>query len=96
MTPLNYLANLCSKVDKNYKVSLEYGAHAGDVPRWQMRVALPFQAIVLTRDLVRGDDIGANLEAARSMGEELKHAVPSAFCEEQDAETLSLDTYKSV
>lgn len=64
------------------------------MPRWHMRVALPHKAIFLARQLVRGDDIGANLEAARSLGEDLKRVVLLAFREERDAETLSLDTYK--
>lgn len=94
MTALTYLANLCCKIDKNYKVSLEYGAHAGDVPCWQMRVAIPLRYLFFTRDLVRGDDAGANLEAARSLGKDIKRAAPWAFREESDAEILSLDTHK--
>lgn len=96
MTALTYLANLCCQIDTVYSVSLCYGADSGDVPRWYMRVVVPVKGIVLSRSLVRGDDIGANLEAARSLGEDLKRIVPSAFHENPfaartiDAKTLSL------
>jgi hypothetical protein len=94
MTSLTYLANVSSQIDKTYSVSLEYGAHGGDTPRWHMRVALPLKGIVLTRHLVRGDDIGANLEAARSLGEDLKRAAAVVLRVEKEAKTLNPDTYE--
>ena len=71
MTALTYLADVCGQIDRTYSVSLEYGAHAGDVPHWRLCVSLPRKAISLSRQLVRGDDVQANMSAAQSLGEEL-------------------------
>ena len=72
MTTLTYLANVCSQIDKTWSVSLQYGAHAGETPVWRMCVSLSHKAISLSRVLERGDDMQANMSAARSMENDLK------------------------
>ena len=79
MTPLVYLANMCCMIDKTYSVSLEYGAHTGELPHWQMRVYVPRKAIRLARTLERGDDRQANVSAALSLGKELQRYAPELF-----------------
>lgn len=78
MNPLLYLADMCVKIDKTYSVSLEYGAHAGDEPHWQMHVTIPFKAISLLRKLQRGDDTQANMRAAQSMAADLRRFIVAA------------------
>ena len=79
MYPLIYLADLCTQIDRTYSVSLQYGAHTGDVPHWSMCVNLPRKAISLSRVLERGDDKNANTSAAFSLGEDIKRLVPQSF-----------------
>lgn len=71
------LADVCKQIDRTYSVRLEYGAHVGDVPHWQMSVSLPFQALHLVRALQRGNDSEANMEAARSIAYELERYISS-------------------
>lgn len=72
MYPLSYLAHLCQQVDRTYSVSLQYGVQVGEVPHWHLAVRLPLQDIRLSRTLERGDDRQATLNAALSLGEEIK------------------------
>ena len=94
MAPLTYLADLCAQIDRTYSVSLEYGAHVGNEPCWQMHVRLPFKAISLSRQLVRGDDIQANTSAAQSMAQDLQRFL-SSVKDIPGEEMYNLDTYNS-
>lgn len=94
MNPLLYLAHLCMKVDRTYNVSLEYAAHIGDTPCWQMRVTFPMRVLSLVRTLERGDDTVANIAAAQSLGEDIKRLAPWVF-RERSEDIISLDSYGS-
>ena len=67
--PLTYLANLCSQIDRFYSVSLQYGAHPGEVPCWAITVSIPACNVHVVRPMATLKNIHVE---AQTLGGELQ------------------------
>ena len=93
MTPLTYLAALCSQIDRHYSVSLSYGARAGDNPHWTLAVTIPSKDIRLSRAM---NNLAGILKDAQALGRELEHLCAlNMVVKRGEVSTISLDTYEA-
>jgi hypothetical protein len=92
MMPLTYLAALCSQIDRNYSVSLSYGASVGDAPHWTLAVAIPSKDIRLARKM---KNLAGILKDARELGVELEHLLSLYMVVKRGEITVSLDNYEA-
>ena len=91
MMPLTYLAALCAQIDRQYSVSLSYGAHVGDYPCWILAVTIPSKDIRLERHM---KNLMSILKDAYELGRELEHLGALYMAVKRGEITVSIDTYE--